>query len=99
MGDSFSTVEGIQAIGGIPSVHAEDNISMVGDNISTVEGIQYSGQYNGVSVSTVGDNISSVEVIQYNGDKHLKYYEYSKNLKIFSRAYFASQSDIVGLKC
>ena len=35
VGDSFSTVEGIQYIG--------DNISTVGDNISTVEGIQYSG--------------------------------------------------------
>ena len=43
VGDSFSTVEGIQYIGGITSVHAGDNISTVGDNISTVEGIQYSG--------------------------------------------------------
>ena len=38
-------------------------------------------------------NVSTVEVIQYDGDKDLKYYEFSKNLKIFSRAYFASQSD------
>ena len=45
MGDGFSTVEGIQYIGGIPSVHARDNISRVGDNISTVEGVQYSGEY------------------------------------------------------
>ena len=42
-GDSFSTVEGIQYIGGIPQAHA-------GDNISTVEGIQYSGD----TFSTVG---------------------------------------------
>ena len=42
MGDSFSTVEGIQYIGGITSVHVGDNIRTVGDNISTVEGIQYS---------------------------------------------------------
>ena len=40
MGDSFSTVEGIQYIGGITSVH-------VGDNISTVEGQhQYCGGYS-----------------------------------------------------
>ena len=34
-----------------------------------------------------------MEVAQYSGDKDLKYYEYLKNLKIFSRAYFASESD------
>ena len=43
--------------------------------------------------STMGDNISTVEVAQYSGDKDLKYYEFSKNLEIFSRAYFASKSD------
>ena len=43
VGDSFSTVEGIQYIGGIKSLHAGYNISTVGDIISTVEGIQYSG--------------------------------------------------------
>ena len=44
--------------------------------------------------STVGDNISTVEVAQYSGDTgDLKYYEYSKNFEIFSRAYFASKSD------
>ena len=43
--------------------------------------------------STVGDNISTVEVAQYSGDKNLKHYEFSKNLEIFSRAYFASKSD------
>ena len=66
-----------------------DNISTVGDNISTVEGIQYSGD----TFSTVGDNISTVEVAQQSGDKDLKYYEFSKNLEIFSRAYFTSKSD------
>ena len=67
-----------------------DNISTVGDNIITVEGIQYSGD----TFSTVGDNISTVEVAQYSGDKDLtEYYEFSKNLEIFSRAYFASKSD------
>ena len=69
---------------------------MQGDNISTVEGIQYSGgylQYSGGNISTVGDNISTVEVAQYSGDNNLKYYEFSKNLEIFSRAYFASKSD------
>ena len=68
-----------------------------GDNISTVEGIQYSGGIPSVqwgdNISTVGDNISTVEVAQYSGDKDLKYYEFSKNLEIFSRAYFASKSD------
>ena len=34
-----------------------------------------------------------MEVIQNSGDKDLNYYEFSKNLEIFSRAYFASQSD------
>ena len=80
-GDSFSNVEVVQYSG--------DNISTVGDNISTVEGIQYSGD----TFSTVGDNISTVEVPQYSGDKDLKYYKFSKNLEIFSRAYFASKSD------
>ena len=47
----------------------------------------------GGTFSTVGDNISTVEVAQYSGDKDLKYYEFSKNLEIFSRAYFASKSD------
>ena len=61
----------------------------MGDNISTVEGIQYSGGYLQYS----GDNISTVEVAQYSGDKDLKYYEFPKNLEIFSRAYFASKSD------
>ena len=40
-----------------------------------------------------GDNISTVEVVQYSGDKDLKYSEFSKNLELFSRAYFASKSD------
>ena len=57
-----------------------DNVSTVGDNISTVEGIQYSG-----------DTFSTVA--QYSGDEDLKYYEFSKNLEIFSRAYFALKSD------
>ena len=43
----------------------------------------------GDTFSTVGDNISTVEVTQYSGDKDLKYYKLSKNLEIFSRAYFA----------
>ena len=88
---------------GITSVHVGDNISTcgdnistVGDNISTVEGIQCSGeylQYSGDTFSTVRGNISTVEVAQYSGDKDLKYYKFSKNLEIFSRAYFASKSD------
>ena len=43
----------------------------------------------GDTFSTVGDNISNVEVAQYSGDKDFNYYKYSKNLEIFSRAYFA----------
>ena len=70
---------------------------MRGDNISTVEGIQYSGRYlqysGGIPSVQWRDNISTVEVAQYSGDKDLKYYEFSKNLEIFSRAYFASKSD------
>ena len=34
-----------------------------------------------------------MEGIQYSGDKDLKYYEFSKNIEIFSRAHFASQSN------
>ena len=50
---------------------------------STVKGyLQYSG-----------GNISTVEVTQYSEDKDLKYYKFSKNLEIFSRAYFALKSD------
>ena len=41
----------------------------------------------------MGDNISTVEVAQYSGDKDLKYYEFSMNLEIFSKAYFASKLD------
>ena len=41
----------------------------------------------------MGDNISTVDVAQYSGDKDLKYYECSKNLGTFSRAYFSSKSD------
>ena len=44
-------------------------------------------------MSIVGDNITTVKGIQYSEDKDLKYYEFSKNLEIFSRAYFALQSD------
>ena len=65
---------------------------------STVGGyLQYSGGITSVQwgITSVqwGDNISTVEVAQYSGDKDLKYYEFSKNLEIFSRAYFASKSD------
>ena len=52
--------------------------------------LQYSG---GITSVQWGDDISTVEVAQYSGDKDLKYYEFSKNLEIFSRAYFASKSD------
>ena len=45
------------------------------------------------NISSVEDNISTVEVIQYSADKDLKYYEFSKNLEIFFRAYFTSKSD------
>ena len=96
MGDSFSTVEGIQYIGGETSVHAGDNISTMGDTsvlwrvFSTV-GIP-SVQWEIPSVQWE-DNISTVEVAQYSEDKDLKYYEFSKNLEIFSRAHFASKSD------
>ena len=55
------------------------SFSTVGDRFSTVEVVQYSG-----------DNISPVEVAR---DKDLKFYEFSKDLEIFSRAYFALKSD------
>ena len=56
----------------------------MGDTFSTV----------GDNISTVGDTISTVEVAQYSGDKDLKYYEFSKNLEIFSRVYFDSNWQI-----
>ena len=34
-----------------------------------------------------------MEEAQYSADKDLKYYEFSKNLEIFSKAYFALKSD------
>ena len=72
-----------------------DNISTVEGNISTVEDIKYSGgipsvQWGipsvqwGITSVQWGDNISTVEVAQYSGDKDFKYYEFSKNFKIFS---------------
>ena len=81
---------------GITSVHVGDNISTVRDNISTVGVFSTVGD----NISTVGGylqysggNISTVEVAQHSGDKDLKYYEFSKNLEIFSRTYFTSKSD------
>ena len=63
----------------------------MGDTFSTV----------GDTFSTVGDNISTVEVAQYSGDKDLKYYEFSKNLEIFSELIsLRNQIDhITGLNC
>ena len=46
----------------------------------------------GVIFSTVGDNISIVEDALYCGDKDFNYYEFSKNLEVFTIAYFASKS-------
>ena len=62
-----------------------------------MEGIQYSGgylQYSG-EITSVQWGITSVlwRLLSTGGDKDLKYYEFSKNLEIFSRAYFASKSD------
>ena len=70
--------------------------STVGNNISTVGITSVLWRVFstvGDTFSTVGDTISTVEVAQYSGDKDLKYFEFSKNLEIFSRAYFASKSD------
>ena len=71
--------------------------STLGDNISTCKGKhQYSVGITSVLwrvFSTVEDNIITVEVAQYSGGKDSKYYEFSKNFEIFSRAYFASKSD------
>ena len=55
MGDSFSTVEGIQYIGGITSVHA-------GDNINTVEGIQYCGGRILISTCLVINNDEKISI-------------------------------------
>ena len=76
--DSFSTVEGISALGDTFST-CRGQYQYSGCNMSTVEDIQYSGgylQYSGglASFSTVGgDNISTVEVMQYSEDKDLTY--------------------------
>ena len=90
VGDTFSTVEVVQYSGGITSVQWGIT-SVLWRVFSTVGGyLQYSG---GITSVQWRDNISTVEVAQYSGDKDLKYYEFSKNLEIFSRAYFASKSD------
>ena len=60
VGDSFSTVEGIQYIGGITLVHAGDNIGTVRDNIGTVEGIQYSGERILISACLVYNNVEKI---------------------------------------
>ena len=81
VGDSFSTWRVFSTFG--DNISTVGVFSTVGDTFSTV----------GDTFSTVGDNISTVEVAQFSGDIDLKYYEFSKNLEIFSRAYFASKSD------
>ena len=65
--------------------------STVGDNIITV----------GDNIIAVGDNITTVELAQYSGDKDLKYYEFSKNLKIFSKLISLQNQigHITGLNC
>ena len=73
---------------GITSVQWE--IASVLWRVFSTEGDTFST--GGFSFSTVGDNISTVEVALYSGYKDLKYYEFSKNLEIFSRGYFASKS-------
>ena len=69
VGDSFSTVEGIQYIWGITSVHAGGKTSVQWeDNISTVEGIQYSGGRILISACLVINNdekISTFFVLRY----------------------------------
>ena len=82
-GDNISTCGGITSVLWRVFSRVGDTFSRVGDTFSTV----------GDNVSTVGDNISTVEVAQYSRDEDLKYYEFSKNLEIFSRAYFASKLD------
>ena len=87
--DNISSVKGIQYCGGILVGIQSKMIPLVleggGGGIAAVHVWD--------SFSTVGDNISAVEVTRCSGDKDLKYYEFSKNLEIFSRAYFASKSD------
>ena len=98
-------MEGIQYIGGITSVHVGITSVQWWDNISSVEGIQYSGGYlqysGGITSVQWGDNISTVEVAQYSGDKNLKYYEFSKNLEVFSRPYSLRNQieHITGFNC
>ena len=65
MGDSFSTVVGIQYVGGYLQYMQGDNISTVGDNVSTVEGIQYGGgyfQYSEGLASVLWRAFSTVEI-------------------------------------
>ena len=72
VGDNFSTVEGIQYIGGITPVHAGGYL-------------QYSG---GTSSVQWEDNINTVEVAQYSGGKDLKYYEFSKKTRNLFQSLF-----------
>ena len=70
-----------------------------------MEDIQYCGKIAsvlwGIAAVHVGEasvlwrvGFSTAEGIQYSGDNNLKYYEFSSNLQIFSRAYFVLQSDL-----
>ena len=63
----------------------------MGGYLQYIEGIP--SVHWGITSVQWGDNISTVEVALYSGDKDLKYYEFSENLEIFSRAYFTSKSD------
>ena len=51
--------------------------------------------FSTVGIPSVESRITPVlwRFAQYSRDKDLKYYEFSKNLEIFSRSYFASKSD------
>ena len=89
VGDTFSTVEVVQYIGGKHQYMW--GITSVQWGIASVLWRVFSTV--GIPSVQWGDNISTVKVAQYGGDKDLTYYEFSKNLEIFSRAYFASKSD------
>ena len=65
VGDSFSTVEGIQYIGGQHQCMWGETSVQWGDNISTVEGIQYSGGITSVQwriTSVLRRLLSTVEI-------------------------------------
>ena len=81
VGDNFSTVEGIQYIGRITSVHVGDNISTVGDLTSVLWRV----------FSTVGGRILISACLVINNDEKISTF-FVLRYEIFIRKFFENSS-------